>query len=403
MLRRLILMISCFAVLLTAIASIAAPKESKPISPAEKKQTICLNMIVKNENSIITKCLSSVKGLIDYWVIVDTGSWDGTQETIKNYLKDIPGTLYERPWVDFAHNRNEALSLAKTKADYTLFIDADEMLLFADNFTKPILDKDVYYIPVQQTGSSRYLRWFLVNNKRDWHWEGVLHEQLLCSNPCSQAIIEGVVNASDTSLGARSRNPQKYLDDAAVLLKGLEKEPNNSRYQFYLAQSYANAGELCQALAAYEKRVAMGGGFQEEVFVSLYLISRIQEILNVPSPIVSRKYLTAHAHTPSRPEPLYYLGAHYARMQRLEDAYRVLSKGAATALSNSDTLFVETEISSWRTHALLAEVCWKLNKIEEMVHSCEKVALCEGAPNPIREEMQKNVNIIRQNKATVNK
>lgn len=398
MLRRLLLIIGCFAVLLTGIASIAAPKESSPTpTPSQKKQTICLNMIVKNENSIITKCLSSVKGLIDYWVIVDTGSSDGTQETIRNYMKDIPGILYERPWVDFAHNRNEALSLAKTKADYTLFIDADELLLFAENFQKPILDKDVYYITVQQTGSSHYLRWFLINNKLDWRWEGVLHEQLICSPPFSQAVIQGVVNSSDTSLGARSKNPKKYLDDAAVLLKGLEKEPDNSRYQFYLAQSYANAGELCLALPAYEKRVAMGGGCKEEVFVSLYLISRIQELLNTPSPIVARKYLTAHAHTPSRPEPLFYLGAHYARAQRLEDAYAVLSKAAATPIAPSDTLFVERDISTWRLHILLAEVCWKLGNIEGMVNSCEKVALSEEAPPATREEMRKNVNIVKQN------
>ena len=37
-------------------------------------QTICLNMIVKNEASIIATLLKSVKDVINYYVIVDTGS-----------------------------------------------------------------------------------------------------------------------------------------------------------------------------------------------------------------------------------------------------------------------------------------------------------------------------------------
>jgi glycosyltransferase involved in cell wall biosynthesis len=41
-------------------------------------KTICLNMIVKGESRVIQRALASVKHLIDYWVIVDTGSTDGS-------------------------------------------------------------------------------------------------------------------------------------------------------------------------------------------------------------------------------------------------------------------------------------------------------------------------------------
>src|SRR3972149_8399584 len=84
------------------------------------KQTVCLNMIVKNESKVIERCLKSVKPLIDYWVIVDTGSTDKTRQIISKFMSAIPGELHERPWVDFAHNRNEALHLAKGRGDYIL-------------------------------------------------------------------------------------------------------------------------------------------------------------------------------------------------------------------------------------------------------------------------------------------
>jgi hypothetical protein len=41
-------------------------------------------------------------------VIVDTGSTDGTQEIIREHMRDTLGELYERLWVDIARNRTEA-------------------------------------------------------------------------------------------------------------------------------------------------------------------------------------------------------------------------------------------------------------------------------------------------------
>ena len=45
-------------------------------------QTICLNMIVRNEAPVIRRCLVSLLPIIDYWVVVDTGSTDGTQDVV---------------------------------------------------------------------------------------------------------------------------------------------------------------------------------------------------------------------------------------------------------------------------------------------------------------------------------
>ena len=61
-------------------------------------KTLCLNMIVKNESKIITRCLDSVKDYIDYFVICDTGSTDGTQDIIKDYFKkhNIKSRFYSR-------------------------------------------------------------------------------------------------------------------------------------------------------------------------------------------------------------------------------------------------------------------------------------------------------------------
>src|SRR5215467_9277232 len=99
-------------------------------------QTICLSMIVRNEAHVIRRCLASVLPIIDHWVIVDTGSTDGTQDVVREFMHARPGTLVERAWVDFGHNRTEAFEYARQHADYVLVIDADETLQVAENFDK---------------------------------------------------------------------------------------------------------------------------------------------------------------------------------------------------------------------------------------------------------------------------
>src|SRR5579871_1464094 len=109
---------------------------------------ICLNMIVKNEAHVIRRCLASVCPVIDCWVIVDTGSTDGTQQIVRDFFaaRGIPGQLHERPWVDFAHNRSEALDLAKSEADYSLIIDADDTLEVGPGFDRFSLTADSYMV-----------------------------------------------------------------------------------------------------------------------------------------------------------------------------------------------------------------------------------------------------------------
>ena len=48
---------------------------------------ICLNMIVKNETPVLGRLFASVKDIIDYCVIADTGSADGTPEFIAREME----------------------------------------------------------------------------------------------------------------------------------------------------------------------------------------------------------------------------------------------------------------------------------------------------------------------------
>src|SRR5438132_996624 len=131
---------------------------------------LCLNMIVRNEAPVIARCLAALRPHIAHWVIVDTGSADGTQDLVRAALADVPGTLHERPWIDFAHNRNEAMALAQGHGDYLLIIDADDVLQ-ADQPLPPLTHGAYLLREVDSVSGTEFSRIHIVRTGLPWRWE----------------------------------------------------------------------------------------------------------------------------------------------------------------------------------------------------------------------------------------
>jgi tetratricopeptide (TPR) repeat protein len=318
------------------------------------RRTVCLNMIVKDEAHVIRRCLESVRPAIDHWVIVDTGSTDGTQDTVRKCLAGVPGELHERPWRNFGHNRTEALGLARGKADYLLFIDADETLKVPAGFSWPALVGDAYYLHVDYAGMT-YSRGALVSTRLEWRWAGVIHEYLECTPPprFMQLDEPRIVVFHD---GARARDPKTYEKDAAVLEQALADEPQSARYAFYLAQSYRDAGHLEKARDAYRRRAAMPG-WDEETWYALYEIGRLSERLGAPVAEIQGAYLAAYQARPSRAEPLYQLARFHRERNEHALAY-VFARQAAAIPRPADMLFVDDAVYRWRSLDELGTSAW---------------------------------------------
>lgn len=355
------------------------------------KKTVCLNMIVKNERDVITRCLESVLPMIDYWVIVDTGSSDETQKIIKDYMKEkgVPGELHERPWVNFSHNRNEALRLAKDKGDFVFFIDADEYLEYSPDFRRPLLDKDYYYMMIT-CGGSKHGKIQLIDNHLDWEWVGVLHEVIAPPASRTYATMENVVNVY-TSDGARSKDPLKYQKDAEVLEAALKDDPTNARYVFYLAQSYAAANNVPLALQNYEKRVEMAGHDREEVFWSMLQVGLLQEELKMPSETVIDSYNRACTYRFSRPEPFYQIARHYRCNEEYTKGYEVASLGMMIPRSR-DILFLQEWMYEWGLPLERSVCAYWIGNYEE----CQQISLAllqkPDLPDYVRECVESNLN-----------
>ncbi len=343
-------------------------------------------MIVKNESKVIHRCLSSVQKFIDYWMIVDTGSTDGTQQAIQKFMKNIPGELHERSWVNFEHNRNEALALARDKSDYTLFIDADERLFFSQPFERPSLDRDCYRAVVH-AGVHAGLRILMVRNALDWKWHGILHEEITAPSITNYEDLKNVIVLADTQDGYRSQDPSKYLKDAKILEEALKEDPSNARYVFYLAQSYGNAKEYHLALNSYENRVAMGGNVNE-VFWSLYMIGILQKALDFPSDSALSSLWKAHHYQPRRAEPLYAIAYHYFSIGDFTSAY-LFSKFALPFRCPQETGYILYNVYDYELLLLFADAAYELKKREEAKAAYLELLQKKYVPQKIKERIKR--------------
>jgi glycosyltransferase involved in cell wall biosynthesis len=367
--------------------------------PISKKKTICLNMIVKNESQVIEKCLASVKPLIDYWVIVDTGSSDNTQEIVKNCMKGIPGQLYERPWVNFAHNRNEALALAKNKGDYVLLIDADEVLQYSEDFSLPSLEKDLYLILVRQIGAADVRRNGLINNNINWKWEGVIHEFLSSIEAKSSEVLNGVVNLCNTHAGGvsgRSKQSEcaKYLRDAEMLENALKEEPNNSRYTYYLGISYAAAEKYEFAKKSFEKRLTMPSSDVQETFFAFYNLGCIQEKMNDLDAALET-FFKAYAFRPSRAEPLIECAKIYRTKGNVLLGY-LLAKHALSHPCPADDLCVGYAAYDHTMLIEFANCALLLGKYEEGFNACCQLLKNPNLPPEYKDQVQSNYELAKR-------
>jgi tetratricopeptide (TPR) repeat protein len=356
-------------------------------------KSVCLNMIVKNESACIERCLESVKSLIDYWVIYDTGSTDGTQQKIADCLKEIPGELHETPWVDFAHNRNEALRGAKGKGDYVLFIDADEKLEYSPDFSLPPLDKDFYYFTVRQLNAVDFKRIGLINNHLPWKWEGVLHEVITCPEAKTGGALSGVLNLCNTTDGARAQDPKTAWKDAQILEKALEKEPTNSRYAYYLGQSYFNAKEYALAKKSFERRSQMESTDVQETFLSLYNKGLVEEKLGEETAAL-QSFFKAHAFFPHRAEPLFRAAVLYRKQGNYLLGY-LLAKHALSFPYPTEDLCVEYPTYDYAILIELANCALLMGHFSEGLQASLKLLANPRLPEDIRPLVLGNCEVAR--------
>lgn len=237
--------------------------------------TISACLIVKNEESVLERCLLSLEGLVDEIILVDTGSTDLTKEIGKRFHCKI----FDFAWVDdFSAARN--FSFEKAVMDYIYVADADEMIdeenkkRFMD--LKQCMLPEIELVQMKYTNQLQYNTTYnfdteyrpkLFKRNRQFSWQDPIHETVRLEPVIYDSEIE-IIHMPQGNHGRR---------DFDIFKKLIEKKTSLSKnLRFMYARELFVAGEDSDFLEA------------EDYFTGLLLKEQTEEELKRIQCILTR-------------------------------------------------------------------------------------------------------------------
>ena len=228
------------------------------------KLSLC--MIVRDEESVLARCLTAVADQVDEICIVDTGSTDATRDIARQF----GAKLIELPWTDdFSAARNASLELAT--GDWILVLDADEevsfpntraaLTSFAEQFEghEPaagriwIIDRDAS--APSDSGRSLITRFFPRSAKP--RYVGRVHEQVTFDGQVPPSADTGV-EVLHTGYGAEVVDRKdKIARNARMLEESIAEDGADPYLHYQLGRTYLLAGDHETALEAFTNAIEL--------------------------------------------------------------------------------------------------------------------------------------------------
>lgn len=342
----------------------------------KKIASLCLVMIVKNEAEGIADTLRSVKGCIDNYAILDTGSEDQTVAIIQRELQGVEGRIYSGEFVNFEVTRNEALELGKASGcSHALLLDADNILDGAGKLhewiNREAVSNDIraYEIPVV-IGDTYFQQTKIVGLAGDWKFKGLVHEVLISETQSPEILQETVRIRHCPKEKSQKVTQERWKKDIEILKKQVEGKPEDSRTVFYLALTFYWLGDKDEAEHYFWKRIRLNG-WSEEVFESYMHLARISV-----GPEYYLKYAMRIA--PHRAEPLVEL-AEFHRTREDWTLSRIYAL-AATEIGypEKDRLFIQSSCYTWKAWDLVAIASYYLAQILGRESKLARKIMSEG-------------------------
>jgi glycosyltransferase involved in cell wall biosynthesis len=250
------------------------------MSSDELKPGISLCMIVKDEESSITRVIESIQSLVSETIVVDTGSSDRTKE----YAQRLGARVFDFEWDnDFSRARNYAL--AQARHEWILVLDADERIAQGDHHhLRALMDEPSSVAAVlwqrnycespdaegwqanqgdyaEGNGFSGYfdvpvIRFF--RNQPSIRFAGVVHEVVDASLAGKKKRYLDVPIHHYTYFEkpeVRARKSDFYLE---LLLKQFRKDPEDMTTWFLLGRQYYTLGKDAEAVVFLKRVVERG-------------------------------------------------------------------------------------------------------------------------------------------------
>ena len=235
--------------------------------------TLSLTMIVKNEEDVLSRALSTASVYADEIIVVDTGSTDRTREIARRFTDKV----YTLPWIDdFSAARNYAVS--KATCDYWMWLDADDIVSIENAHKIMRLKKkldgktDIVMLPyvLETDGTGKptfsYYRERIVRRDPEFVWKGRVHEAVeLKGRVIKRAPF--VLHAKPTGRGG-TRNLDIYKRMIA------DGDAFSPRDMYYYARELFYTGATAEAAKVFREFIIRPDGFTVNKIDACIMLSR---------------------------------------------------------------------------------------------------------------------------------
>jgi hypothetical protein len=192
-----------------------------------------------------------------------------------------------------------------------------------------------------------------------------------------------------TPLGESSNlDVQQFARDRDLLLAKVERNPEDARSVFDLAQIYFDARDFVNARKWFARRAEMGGP-DEAIYVAMYRLAESMQQLDEPWPDLEAAYLKAWAFRPTRAEPLHAIAFRY----RVEEHYALgyqFAQRAAEIPFPEDDLMVHADVYTWRADDEQAVCAFSLGKQAEAFTLNRRLLARPDIPDQVRQRIAGN-------------
>jgi len=311
---------------------------------------IILNLMIKNESIIIERCINAVSEYVDGFCILDTGSTDNTIDVCNQVLTNTkkPFVINTELFKNFGHTRTKSFECAVKFCDelgwnkektYAMLIDADMVIKPSDQFKdfKNTMTTNGYQA-IQKNGHITYYNTRFLKLSYDWKCIGATHEYW--SGDPVDKIDSDIFYIDDINDGGCKSD--KAERDIRLLNEDINENKNVDRAHFYLAQTLKGVGQLSPAIEKYEKRIQLGGWY-EEIWYSYYQIGKCY--LELKDYNNMELWLNkAFEFNNNRSEPLYILTKYFREISQHYKAYHYYLKGVNISYPKNEILFIEHDV-----------------------------------------------------------
>ena len=369
------------------------------------KQIVCLISIVKNESKIIERMLSSALEVLDIECcsIVDTGSDDNTKDLISKWCTKhkISFVIHNEPFVNFSYNRTDSFRRAKLSfpdAQIGVLSDAD-FVWKGGPLNRNLLFKDDFSVEQRHGTSLAFSNIRLIKMSHDWTCIGVTHEYWDVPGTSLSSGMLKKVWIEDVSDGGCKTD--KYERDIKLLETALEVgvfEPKylESRYLFYLGESYKNSCRYKDSINTHVRKLSLKDDFLEYNYYSMYSISvcytKLAEQQDFEDNYILALEWTKKAFEllPERAEAIYDMVKFCRIHRKYEDAMKWIKIGSAIKYPLYLHLFVRPDCYEYLFDYELSIVASYIGALSEGEKAMERLLTDPKIPEIYRKYAEEN-------------